>query len=443
MKRTIGAALIYPLFFTLGCSTNGGGGDGPPPGSGSTSGVNNGGTGSNSTSSNAGQQQFGFGTGGSGASSTKPLDMDAGCAAQQTDAQLTRVNILFLLDKSGSMGDYPDSGWTNAATRWNPVVTTLDSFFSDQKSTGIYASLSFLPADGYEGSICKSSNYSTGTSAIKVPLTLLDATGRQMFLSRLCDPAAATASTCIKPAGGTPTRPALQGTIDYLLTVQQKYPDSKTVIVFLTDGEPGFGFEYNGQILGLNSCDDLPPLSNNHTASCAVGTCGGCVDDSTLCTPPDVEVQKVANVIKTAPSKSIYLFGVGDLSASTMDVWSAATGNPAVALQGMSGTQAAATLKAALESIRTTHIDCNIKIPPPKAGNALDITKVNVNYVDGSGKSTPLGKSQGCTSPQNSWEYDDPATPTYIKLCANACNMAQQDAAGKIQVVLGCATYIL
>ena len=223
------------------------------------------------------------------------------------------------------MGDDPNGQWTNAADRWNPVVTTLRAFFQDQNSTGIYASLSFLPADGDNTAMCKVASYEPpSTASIKVPITLLDDNGRKLFLSRLCDPTVTPlASTCIQPrGGGTPTRPALQGTIDYLTTVQRKYTNSKTVIVFLTDGEPGFGVVQNGNVVGVNSCDDL-------TNGCLTG-------NDTACSTPDGEVQKVADVIGTAPANSIYLFGVGELSDTTMGIWATASGNPAVSLKNLS-----------------------------------------------------------------------------------------------------------
>jgi hypothetical protein len=381
-------------------------------------------------------------SGGSGGVSTSAPDVDAACAADSTPAQLTRVNILFLLDKSGSMGDDPNGAWTNAAQRWNPVVTTLDSFFSDQKSVGIYASLSFLPADGNIGPACKVASYSTGTSSLKVPLTLLDATGRQTFLSRLCDPSLPQNPPCIVPAGGTPTRPALQGTIDYAATVAQNNPGSKTVIVFLTDGEPGFGYSYNGAVQLLYSCDDLPPTDAKGVLTCATGSCG-CVDGNG-CTSADAEVAKVAAVIATAPANTIYLFGVGDLSTSTMDQWAAASGNAAVALQGMPGAQAAATLKAALEAIRTSSIKCNLDIPAPKTGGANDFKKVNVDYINGAGTDIPLGKDVGCThTNQYGWQYDNDSSPTKIIMCPSTCTMAQQDPNGKIRVLLGCETHTI
>lgn len=437
MKRIIGGALLYPVCIALGCSSNTGGGT--PPGQTTGNVGANGGAG-NSTSGNGGSGNgFGFFSGGTSGASTSAPDPDAAttCASDTVPAQLTQVNILFLLDKSGSMGDDPNGQWANAATRWNPVVETLDAFFTSPTSTGIYASLSFLPADGGNTTICNVASYESGTASIKVPLTQLTTAGSQLFLKRLCDPTQPLAATCIVPAGGTPTRPALQGTIDYAATIQQKYPQSKTVIVFLTDGEPGFGYVPAGSSTAilLNSCDDLTATNG------CIATIG-----TTYPGPPCVqasdEVTKVAAVIASAPPNSIYLFGVGDLTTGTMDQWAAASGNPAVALQGLNGADAAAALKSALDSIRTTYLNCNIPIPTSKTGAPVDPSKVNVNYINGSGTTTALGRSDGCSSVKPSWQYDSPTSPTQIQLCPTACSTAQQDPNGKVQVVLGCSTII-
>ena len=446
MKRILGAALLYPLAFSLGCSTTGGG-SAPDPNSGNGGG-NNGGTGSTGAGNNGGAGFHTQTTGGNVSTSSSAPDIDSGCGHDTTKANLTRVNILFLLDKSGSMGNDPNGGWNNADTRWNPVVTTLDAFFNDPNSTGLWASLSFLPADGDIKSACKVANYSSGSSAIKVPLTLLNDTGRQTFLDRLCDPAGPQTTKCIVPAGGTPTRSALQGTINYMNAIPPTVPPSKTVIVFLTDGEPGFGYQppgTTGIVNGLHSCDDL-----NNTA--CVTACNGLTNadcgDVSPCTPAATEVDAVASVIQSAPPKSIYVFGVGDLTSSTMDEWATASANPAVALQGLSGAQAAATFKAGLQAIQKSYITCNIDVPKAQAsGAAIDFAKVNVDYINGSNVDTQQVKDPGCTitntsTTQFGWQYDNDAAPTKILLCASACSMAQADPNGRIQTVLGCDTRV-
>jgi len=309
MKRVLCGSFALPLFLSTGCSTTGGG---TPPDDSSSVNPSAGGSGQHTGSSGNKAGTTGFAVDGSGGTasqttSTAVADIDSGCAAQTTPAELTQVNIIVLLDKSGSMGDQFNSttnsyDWQNCTSRWNPVADALKAFFADANSGRLYASLSFLPADGDEYTMCTVNNYSTGTTSLKVPLTLLDDVGRAKFTAKLCDCGGTTAEAagCIIPSGGTPTLAAMQGTIAYAAAKQAQYPDSKTVIVFLTDGEPGFGFSYKGTVNHLYSCDDLPPKG------CATGSCG-CVEDQT-CDSSDraaAEVQKVSQDLLTRRQEEI------------------------------------------------------------------------------------------------------------------------------------------
>jgi hypothetical protein len=373
------------------------------------------------------------GTSGIGGTVSAGRTTSTSCVTSVQAASFNRLNLLFLLDKSGSMGDDPGGQWQNAVNRWNPVVTTLRTFLQDQKSTGIFAALSIFPAEGDITSMCKVSSYEpSSTSSAKVPLTLLDDIGRQLFLARLCDPSAASASTCIKTGGGTPTRPALQGTINYLSAIQQTYPDSKTLVIFVTDGEPVFGYQQNATANALYSCDDL-------TNGCPLGPAGS--TGTGICATADGEVQKVAGVIKTAPTKSIYVFGAGDLTSSTMDTWATATGNAAVALQYTSPTDTAASVKSALESIRSTHLSCNLKLPASVMNGAADPRMLNVTYIDAAGTRTDLVQDPGCThSQQWGWQYDNATNPTLIQLCQAACNNYLSAPSGHAEIAFGCNT---
>lgn len=447
MKRVLCGSFTLPLLLSFGCSTAGGGT--PPESQGNP---NAGGSGQHTGSSGNKAGTTGYAvdaSGGTGSqtTSTSVAAIDSGCAAQTTPAELTQVNILVLLDKSGSMGDQKnasgDYDWQNCESRWNPVADTLKAFFNDANSGRLYASLSFLPADGDEYAMCTVKNYSSGSSSLKVPLVLLDDSGRKKFTDKLCDCGSGTtpASTCIQPNGGTPTLAAVQGTIDYAKAKQAQYPDSKTVIVFLTDGEPGFGFNYNNTLNHLYSCDDLPTKGTTWPNG------SNCLIDGSNCTTPEDEVQKVSLVIKSAPAGSIYVAGVGDLSAETLDTWGTASGNDPINLLNLSGPEAAATLMARLESIRKSSIKCDFPVPVPTSGDRIDPDKTNVSYQAGSGAASYLfrttdGTASSCGTAKDSWYFDNPTTPSIIKLCPSTCDALQSDPNGKIQVVFGCQVIV-
>ena len=433
MKRVVGGSLVLPLCLSMGCSTSGGGSGADPTGSGA-----NGGGGNNSSYGGVGASLFNPTTGGSTSSpvtSTGLADADV-CAGDHADAQLTQVNILVLLDKSGSMG-YQHGGagdWDNCADRWNPVVQTLKAFFGQSDSSRLYASLSFLPADGGNTAMCDPKTY-LKTDALKVKLTLLDDAGRQKFQDRLCDcvdnqPAT---GTCILPAGGTPTRPALQGTIDYMGTVNKTYPDSKSVIVLITDGEPSFACQNSaGATQVCNSCEDLT---------------NGCLTDSTSCLDHDTEIQRISAVIQSAPAKSIYVVGVGtNLSDSTLSDWSDASGNLPVDLRSLDGPAAALKLMDTLQSIRSSSISCEFILPKTNITGTIDPDKTFVYYTPGSGAAVYLAKTADgtaatCSSSAKTWYFDNPKMPTKIDLCTTACDALQADSKGSLSVEYGCTQH--
>ena len=401
-----------------------------------------GGTGAIATSATSGATSGGGATATGGTSALGGATATGGsgamtCATETHPVSLSRLNLVFLLDKSGSMGDDPNGAWQNATMRWDPVVETLDAFLTDPSSNGTYASLSIMPpTPSNNASMCDVTSYETGDTSIKVPLTLLDDPGKQQFLSLLCDPSFPPGPSCIVPSGGTPTRVALEGTLQYAASIRQQYPGGNTVVVLLTDGEPGFGYynPSNSQVYGLYSCDDL---TNGCTANPSV---------SPPCTTIEGEVATVAAFIRSAPAKSVFLVGVGDLSASTMDQWASASGNPAIALQDMSASQAAAALSAALQSIRSLPSNCSVQLPMPSGGQAVNPAKVNM-ILNANGTSQTLGRTRDgtsatCNTTTLGWYFDNPSVPTQINLCPTTCNAVRQSS-GSVDVVYGCATVTL
>jgi hypothetical protein len=73
----------------------------------------------------------------------------------------------------------------------------------------------------------------------------------------------------------------------------------------------------------------------------------------------------------------------------------------------------------------------------------LDYDKVNVQYTPGGGAPQVIPNvmdAASCDPATGGWYYDNPASPTKIILCGSTCAPIELDPAGKIDILLGCAT---
>jgi hypothetical protein len=81
---------------------------------------------------------------------------------------------------------------------------------------------------------------------------------------------------------------------------------------------------------------------------------------------------------------------------------------------------------------------CQFAVPIPEAG-LLDPSKVALTFTPGNGPALTWGNvpsEAACAGDE--WYYDDNVNPQIITLCPSACTKAKADAAGKIEVLLGC-----
>lgn len=319
-----------------------------------------------------------------------PQGTNSPCVSSTAQAQLADADLVVMLDKSGSMGD-PNEGF-DPTLKWIPVTTALKAFFTDPGSAGLASSLQFFPQGTDVTSVC---SYNYGTPLVSLtPLTA----------------ATALVSTidATKPAGGTPTLPALQGAVAYAQQVAAAHPLDQTVVVLATDGDPGFGI--NGQFQQGCTNNDIP-----HVAAVAQAAYAG------------------------TPSIPTYVIGVGP-DLQNLDAIAAAGGTGQAMMVPVSDpTQTNATFEKALQAIRTASLSCKLGIPQPPSGQTINPNAVNVVLIDGSGKQTVLTYSADC-SDQNGWHYDDPANPKAVELCTAACSAARADAAGKVTLAFGCFT---
>lgn len=305
--------------------------------------------------------------------------LDPGCATVTAAAKLNKVDLVFLVDRSGSMGDGVNGDRTK---KWDPVTSALKTFFADPKSKGLRASLEFFPADGND--VCNSSGYYFPAKEM-TPLPATD------FVSAI---------DAIAPKGETPTLPAIIGVIDYVVDQMATSPSDRAAIVLVTDGEPA-------------GCESS--VKNVSTE------CGK------------------AFLMKGVPT---YVIGMDNLPGLDEIAMVCGT-DQAVAISVGDPAQTNTAFLTALESVRGSTLKCDFAIPQldPNGNAQLDFEKVNVEHTPSGGTKVAVPRSQDCAF-GGGWRYDNPAAPTKVELCPTLCDQVRNDEAAKIDIVFGCATII-
>jgi uncharacterized protein YegL len=149
-----------------------------------------------------------------GVGAVKPVSATDACASSNAGVDALPIYLVFMVDKSGSMGG-PSLG-----VKWTPAVAALKDFFADPTSANIHASLAFFKS----ADECNVNSYATPAVAMT---TLPNATSF------------ATALNANSPGGGTPTLPAEQGAVQYAQTVAAGLKaGEKVAVVLVTDGDP-------------------------------------------------------------------------------------------------------------------------------------------------------------------------------------------------------------
>jgi hypothetical protein len=96
--------------------------------------------------------------------------------------------------------------------------------------------------------------------------------------------------------------------------------------------------------------------------------------------------------------------------------------------------------------IKGAKLSCSWPLPAPPDGKQLDPTKINVEYVDGSGARMVFGKVSGaadCSKVKgDAWYYDNEAQPTKVLVCPQTCTKIQGQTQAQMVIHFGCKTEI-
>jgi hypothetical protein len=141
-----------------------------------------------------------------------PVDDSGACTSTSASAERVQLDMVFLIDRSGSM----------AGPKWEGTKAALTSFFNDPASAKIGAGLIYFP--NYKADSCIPGDY----QALDVPIDVLP---DHAFALTNSMPANATGAT-------TPTWGALKGSLMAATAFQDAHPTHKVVLVLATDGDP-------------------------------------------------------------------------------------------------------------------------------------------------------------------------------------------------------------
>jgi hypothetical protein len=335
------------------------------------------------------------------------------CGITSVEAKLRTVNMLLVIDKSGSMTD--PLGDTDKWTALKSALGTALGRVADQMNFGLvlfpYAEFRTIPVDSCEPDCCVLPD---NPGAVLVPVEqgerAVEEIGYQLDAT--------------SPGGGTPTATALDAALRYFTTGDGAALEGEKYVLLATDGGP--------------NCNDklscMPDTcTTNLDGQCSQGNCCAGESGRILCLD-DLSVLGKLGKLKDA---SIPTFVVGlpgtQQYASYLDQFAAADGLPSdngdSHYYAVSESDGVNGLIDVFESITTELVrSCDVALGdapanPDLVNVAIDCSVVPQDSDDGSG-----------------WDFDATPNPTAVVLRGPVCDALQANGAKRVDVLYGCPT---
>lgn len=342
-----------------------------------------------------------------GMGSDGSIGEDAACAASSVAAKLIPANILFVIDRSGSMNCNPPPLQSSPQCEQNPVPKFPDQATKWQiVRDALKAAIgSMTPATRVGISYFNNDDYCGVTQQPAVALAALDTT--QIDALKL-------SIDGVTPKGATPI---IGGTT---LGYAHLFYDDKTAgndfVVLLTDGAETCAPTLKETMINQT----VPDAASVNIRTFVIGAPGS--------EPARAFLSQIAWAGGTA----------GDLLC-THDAMPEDVGNCHFDMTDPN-LDFATSLNAALKQISGQALSCEFDVPPAVGGD-IDYNQVNVSFTPSNGMTMSiLQDNLPCDAGANGWQYN--ADKSKIVLCGNSCAMVKADAQGAISIALGCATEV-
>lgn len=338
-----------------------------------------------------------------------PLDPDAACASQTSETQRAPMNLLILLDRSGSMGERPGGG-SSSPTKWesarSAVLRLIDGLDAEAR-----VGLTFFPARSNADS---ESGYTTPAVAI-APLGPPGSAQRENLRNTLM---------ATSPTGATPMACAEMGSVQHYQSMFAM--DGTRNIVLITDGVPTD--ECSG------STEDCLSYFPDTAAVSA------CFDRQSEMSKLRVLATASRGASSTPPIRT-YAIGTTDADERFLSQVAVNGGTPRAAgcessnscHYSLGSSTFEMDLNRALDDIRGRAATCEfrIMIDPTMADPGL----VNVRFTPSGGTERIVPRD---TSHTDGWDYSPDMRS--IILYGPVCDQVRADSGGRVVILYGCPT---
>lgn len=392
--------------------------DGKPSagGSGGTKGTVIGVGGSSGTGGSGGSGIAGTGTaqGGEGGDGTDACSTLAGlgeCGGTRVEAKLAPVNLLLVVDKSGSMTDQPQGF---SLDKWSAMKEALGAAVSSAPESVRFGLLAYPDARGTTipldcaGDLCCA--VPEDGDAVRVAVA-----------PRNAEPIGAALEQ-ISPGGGTPTAAALARALDYFTLGEGQNLEGDRYVLLATDGGPNCN---SGLSCDASACTpNLDGAAQCSGVNCCEGAGEFCLDD-----------EAVVAAIEALRSAGIFTFVVGipgtENYTASLDAFARAGGVPRTGAEhdyfAVSAASGVSGLTGVLKSITTELLrSCEIALTEAPEQPSLVNVAIDCQVLPKEGES--------------GWEYDDADAPTTLTIHGPACDDIKTYGARRVDVVYGCTT---
>jgi von Willebrand factor type A domain len=348
-----------------------------------------------------------------GATSAADALLTGTCAQSTVQSALLPANILFVIDRTGTMACNPPPITASDECEMTPTRVDMSSPSKwEITSDALIEAMKTLPPTASVGISYFSKDEGCGVNSMPtVPVALNKASQQAAMEASL---------KSVTPGGGTPLVGATILAYKHLhaLALEGSITGNEFVVL-ITDGEQSEQCSYEPRCTDAQSCYDLLV---------------------------DQEVPKAA-----APGVGIRTFVIGAPgSEGARTVLSKIAQNGGTGAPGCDvdkgdchfdmtkGKDFGAGLSDALSAIVGQTIDCELPVPANADGGMLDPERLNVVYSPSNAPAevVPQDMRSACDAGADGWQYSEDMTK--IRLCGPTCQRVREDQGGRVDVVIGC-----